>query len=242
LDRSDFDLHEAHKKKESKDPASNKKVQDKGKKRKEPSKSQTDDAEHGVRRSARQLGIKAEISADAESHIQDLDGTPHKHERALKDLSASLAEHANAEREHLRWAGHIVLADLCSLVCVQNLIHQSRISTAGQQRPATIVGTASYQHTLHRVRTMTEKALALRIKAIERGAPRTPITHTVLSLLHLLPAPDAARRQPRASSPSSRCASSLASSASKAWRCAAPTPRGPRRDKVTMPRAAGPEI
>jgi hypothetical protein len=52
-----------------------------------------------------------------------------------------------------------------------------RIRTAGQQRPATIVGTASYQHTLHRVRTMTEKALALRIRAIERGASPSPPPH-----------------------------------------------------------------
>jgi hypothetical protein len=94
-------LHEAHKKKESRDPASIKKVQ--GKKRKEPSSSQIDDAEPGVRRSARQLGIKAEISEHAE--FQDQDSTPHKSERALKELSASLAEHANAELEHLRWAG-----------------------------------------------------------------------------------------------------------------------------------------
>jgi hypothetical protein len=109
LDLSDFVLHEAHKKKESKDPASNKKVQDKSKKRKEASSSQTDDAEQGVRRSARQLGIKAESSERAESEFQDQDGTPRKSERALKDLSASLAEHANAEREHLRWAGSPLL-------------------------------------------------------------------------------------------------------------------------------------
>jgi hypothetical protein len=105
LDRSDFVLHEAHKKKESKDPASNKKVQDKSKKRKETSSSQADDAEQGVRRSARQLGIKAEISERAESGFQDEDGTARKSERAMKDLSGSLADHANAEREHLRWAG-----------------------------------------------------------------------------------------------------------------------------------------
>ncbi len=94
-------MHEAHKSKESKDPASSKK----GKKRKEPSTSQTEDAEQGVRRSARQLGVKADISEKAESQLQDRDGTPQKSERVLKDLSASLDEHANAEREHLRWAG-----------------------------------------------------------------------------------------------------------------------------------------
>jgi hypothetical protein len=56
---------------------------------------------------------------------------------------------------------------------------------AGQQRPATIVGTASYQHTLHRVRTMSEKALALRIRAIERGEPPPFMTflHLFLSIL-----------------------------------------------------------
>jgi hypothetical protein len=111
LDHSDFVLHEAHKQKDSKDPGSSKKVQDKVKKRKEPSLSQPDDAEQVVRRSARQLGIKAEISERAESEFHDHDGAPHKSERVLKDLSASLAEHANAERDHLRWAGLIFVAN-----------------------------------------------------------------------------------------------------------------------------------
>jgi hypothetical protein len=40
---------------------------------------------------------------------------------------------------------------------------------AGQQKKQTIVGTASYSHTLKRVRSMSEAALARRIKAIERA-------------------------------------------------------------------------
>lgn len=40
---------------------------------------------------------------------------------------------------------------------------------AGKQERATIVGTASYQHTLMRVRTMDEAALGRRIAAIERA-------------------------------------------------------------------------
>ena len=40
---------------------------------------------------------------------------------------------------------------------------------AGAQRRASVVGTASYRHTLMRVRTMDENALARRIKAIERA-------------------------------------------------------------------------
>uniref|UniRef100_A0A7S2WS01 Uncharacterized protein n=1 Tax=Rhizochromulina marina TaxID=1034831 RepID=A0A7S2WS01_9STRA len=59
-------------------------------------------------------------------------------------LHASEEDHALAEAEHLRWAG--------------------------KQKKASVVGTASYQHTLHRVRTMDEAALARRIKAIERAA------------------------------------------------------------------------
>jgi hypothetical protein len=40
---------------------------------------------------------------------------------------------------------------------------------AGAQRRASVVGTASYRHTLMRVRTMGEDALARRITAIERA-------------------------------------------------------------------------
>ena len=40
---------------------------------------------------------------------------------------------------------------------------------AGQQEKVSVVGTASYQHTLMRVRTMSEPALKNRVKAIERA-------------------------------------------------------------------------
>jgi hypothetical protein len=59
-------------------------------------------------------------------------------------------EHALAEAEHLRWAG--------------------------KQGKATIVGTASYQHTLMRVRTMSDKALRNRIVAMERAKGKHAVT------------------------------------------------------------------
>ena len=43
------------------------------------------------------------------------------------------------------------------------------LRNAGCQARVSVVGTASYQHTLMRVRTMTDPALANRIKAIERA-------------------------------------------------------------------------
>ena len=59
-------------------------------------------------------------------------------------LRGSEEEHARAEAEHMsRWAG--------------------------KQGKVTIVGTASYKHTLMRVRTMSEAALGRRIQAIERA-------------------------------------------------------------------------
>lgn len=44
-----------------------------------------------------------------------------------------------------------------------------RLRNAGRQERVSVVGTASYQHTLMRVRTMGEEALARRVKAIERA-------------------------------------------------------------------------
>ena len=44
-----------------------------------------------------------------------------------------------------------------------------RLRNAGIQERVSVVGTASYQHTLMRVRTMDEAGLARRIKAIERA-------------------------------------------------------------------------
>ena len=44
-----------------------------------------------------------------------------------------------------------------------------RLRNAGIQERVSVVGTASYQHTLMRVRTMSEPALGNRVKAIERA-------------------------------------------------------------------------
>lgn len=52
-------------------------------------------------------------------------------------------EHKAAREDHLRWAG--------------------------SQRGASVVGSASYEHTLHRVMTMSEAQLGRRITAIERA-------------------------------------------------------------------------
>lgn len=65
---------------------------------------------------------------------------------------------------------------------------------AGRQKKQTIVGTASYSHTLMRVRTMSEQALGNRIKAIERAKGQ----HAVVSF-QTLPPP---RAPPRPNSPS----------------------------------------
>jgi hypothetical protein len=65
-----------------------------------------------------------------------------KRRRAADDVECS-GEHKSARDDHLRWAG--------------------------AQRKGSIVGSASYEHTLHRVLTMSEPQLARRIVAIERA-------------------------------------------------------------------------
>jgi len=67
------------------------------------------------------------------------------------------AEHVEAERDHTRWAG--------------------------RQGRAVFVGTASYQHTLHRVATMSEKALGNRVKV---GAMLLLLLELRLALLILV--------------------------------------------------------
>jgi hypothetical protein len=71
------------------------------------------------------------------------------------------AGHRDAEQDHLRWAG--------------------------QQGNECIVGTASYAHTLMRVRTMSEKALTTRIKVIENAAGKHSVVKMKLfaQVLHL---------------------------------------------------------
>jgi hypothetical protein len=106
LDRHDFVLHEAHKRKESAEKEEKKVAGSKGKKRKEAPP--PDDSEAvGVRRSARKLGIKADPSEAGEfnSSLDDENDPEGRPARALKELSASQNEHDSAEQEHLRWAG-----------------------------------------------------------------------------------------------------------------------------------------
>ena len=104
LDHTDFELHEAHKKKTSLDKSASGKSEQMSKKRKDNSQEDLEQEVGGVRRSARKLGMKAEIS-DTLPTLPDEEGASHRDARKLKDLSASQTEHENAEREHLRWAG-----------------------------------------------------------------------------------------------------------------------------------------
>ena len=65
----------------------------------------------------------------------------------MASLPAGTADHAGARAEYDQWTQR-----WCS-----------------KQKGTTVVGTASYEHTLMRVMTMSESALANRIKAIERA-------------------------------------------------------------------------
>ena len=64
-------------------------------------------------------------------------------EQQQEEEEEEAPEHALEKAEHLRWAG--------------------------QQKRASVVGTASYEHTLMRVRSMSDKALWTRLKTIERA-------------------------------------------------------------------------
>ena len=105
MDHNDFILHDAHKRKESLEQKDE--VVSRGKKRKD--RIQTDETVTvGVRRSARNQGIKVDTSSDTVdliSRFHDEDEPDNKPARALKDLSASQSAHDSAEEEHLRWAG-----------------------------------------------------------------------------------------------------------------------------------------
>lgn len=139
LDQTDFRLHEAHKA-TKKGNGKQKGAAPASKKR----KLEEEDSEKVTpqRRSSRQKGLPAsEIKAEVLPD-DDEDGVSAE-VRKLRDLRGSEEGHALAEAEHLRWAG--------------------------RQGKQTIVGTASYQHTLHRVMTMNEAALGRRINAIERA-------------------------------------------------------------------------
>eukprot|EP00961_Rhodomonas_salina_P247203 3339821-Rhodomonas_salina.1 len=149
LDQTDFRLHEAHKA-TKKGNGKQKGAAPASKKR----KLEEEDSEKVTpqRRSSRQKGLPAsEIKAEVLPD-DDEDGVSAE-VRKLRDLRGSEEGHALAEAEHLRWAG--------------------------RQGKQTIVGTASYQHTLHRVMTMNEAALGRRINAIERarGKVATPRQH-----------------------------------------------------------------
>mmetsp|Transcript_26358 Transcript_26358/g.48099 ORF Transcript_26358/g.48099 Transcript_26358/m.48099 type:complete len:249 (-) Transcript_26358:223-969(-) len=122
-----------------------------GEKKKQPSSPKR--KRDPTRVSLRVAGQAAEgsITIGGDNDAGDTDVNPQeKKAREQRDLYGSEADHALAEAQHLRWAG--------------------------QQGKATIVGTASYKHTLMRVRTMAENALFNRVKAIERAKGKHAVT------------------------------------------------------------------
>lgn len=90
-------------------------------------------------RRSQRLAGLAEVATAEDTEISPL--TAGKRTHAAQEVGAS--EHKAAREAHLRWAG--------------------------SQRGASIVGSASYEHTLHRVLTMNEAQLARRMHAIERA-------------------------------------------------------------------------
>lgn len=141
LDASDFTAHRNH----GNDKGNTSNDKSTTEKKKAPVKKRKFEAEEkGVeRRSSRILGNSSDLQMlDGD----DTDGTviQPQQPRHHADLKGSAIDHELAEAEHLRWAG--------------------------RQGKVTIVGTASYKHTLMRVRTMSEARLITRIKVIERAS------------------------------------------------------------------------
>jgi hypothetical protein len=125
LDLSDFRLHKEHQSSAG-DPKS------KGAKSSAPRKrsSSDDRTDEGVNSSPATRRKSARISGVTFASLEDPDnvfsGSPSKMERLQAQTVGTDEQHEELERDHLRWAG--------------------------RQSKATIVGTASYKHTLHRVR------------------------------------------------------------------------------------------
>lgn len=144
----DFEAHAAHKKQGSSSSSSSGATS-----KKPPSPKRKREAERKSSRIAGEAadsqGLGVITSADYEDDGADADHWGKK-ARSEREIQGSADDHALAEAEHLKWAGH--------------------------QGKATIVGTASYQHTLMRVRTMTEKALGNRVRAIERAKGKHAVT------------------------------------------------------------------
>ncbi|KAG8468992.1 hypothetical protein KFE25_007510 [Diacronema lutheri] len=92
-----------------------------------------------VRRSQRLADLASAAPLDA---CTEIDPPGARRKRAAGDIDCT-GEHKAARDDHLRWAG--------------------------SQRRASVVGSASYEHTLHRVMTMSEAQLSRRMNAIERA-------------------------------------------------------------------------
>ena len=160
LDDSDFTLHRNFKGASAKKPAAKKKA---APKRKHGDADDDGDGGDGngtegairapaARRSARQAGLASQERALPAHELGDDEGGAVARGRDEAPLRASEEEHALAEAELSRWSG--------------------------RQRRASVVGTASYAHTLMRVRTMNEAALARRATVIERACGR----HAVIKM------------------------------------------------------------
>lgn len=141
LDLSDFTLHKAHKASGGEGKGSKPaKSTTAPRKRKE-----SEASEQGAdsQRSSPAATRKSSRIRGVAAQIAGADGNPVDEVPRTELMCASDEQHDDAERDHLRWAG--------------------------RQGKATIVGTASYKHTLHRVMTMAPAALGRRVEAIERA-------------------------------------------------------------------------
>ena len=161
LGLSDFDSHmhnasSSKNKREEEDDSSDEKKKKKKKKKKEKKRREreTDDVEKvvGVRRSSSRLkrgGGKGET--DEQQQEEDKDIKEDKEEEFKERDEEQERKHRIAEQE---------------------FSYRNKM----KQKKQTIVGTASYQHTLMRVRTMTEPKLRNRMHAISRAKGQHCVT------------------------------------------------------------------
>ena len=166
LGLSDFDsyMHNASSsknKREEEDDSSDEKKKKKKKKEKKRRERETDDVEKvvGVRRSSSRLkrgGGKGET--DEQQQEEDKDIKEDKEEEFKERDEEQERKHRIAEQE---------------------FSYRNKV----KQKKQTIVGTASYQHTLMRVRTMTEPKLRNRMNAISRAKGQHCVT--TVSYTHL---------------------------------------------------------
>lgn len=101
------------------------------------------DGAEGQREAVRRSQRLAGLAAGEPAGECDASSAPGAKRGRGAEGAERAGEHDAAREDHLRWAG--------------------------SQRGASVVGSASYEHTLHRVMTMSEPQLARRVGAIERA-------------------------------------------------------------------------